>query len=190
MQLLELMLLLPLSMTRPIHYYQKLLLMVTYLLMLISHDLKVEPHQAFTVLDSSSKAVFMHVTTNEKPNFEYGQLLKSNSNGTYFVLTLDNVNRNTVGYVDFDKIDGLEGTIIANVVANAQANEGTKNLQTLISHNDGSEWDKLVPPTIDSEGIKYPCTGQSLNKCALHLHGFTERADYRDTFSSGSATGF
>lgn len=154
------------------------------------HDLKVEPHQAFTVLDSSSKAVFMHVTTNEKPNFEYGQLLKSNSNGTYFVLTLDNVNRNTVGYVDFDKIDGLEGTIIANVVANAQANEGTKNLQTLISHNDGSEWDKLVPPTIDSEGIKYPCTGQSLNKCALHLHGFTERADYRDTFSSGSATGF
>ena len=29
-----------------------------------------------------------------------------------------------------------------------------------------------------------------LNKCALHLHGFTERADYRDTFSSGSATGF
>ena len=86
----------------------------------------MEPHQAFTVLDSSSKAVFMHVTTNEKPNFEYGQLLKSNSNGTYFVLTLDNVNRNTVGYVDFDKIDGLEGTIIANVVANAQANEGTK----------------------------------------------------------------
>ena len=60
----------------------------------------------------------------------------------------------------------------------------------MISHNDGSEWDKLVPPTIDSEGIKYPCTGQSLNKCALHLHGFTERADYRDTFSSGSATGF
>ena len=47
-----------------------------------------------------------------KPNFEYGQLLKSNSNGTYFVLTLDNVNRNTVGYVDFDKIDGLKELLL------------------------------------------------------------------------------
>ena len=61
-----------------------------------------------------------------KTKFRIWSTSKSNSNGTYFVLTLDNVNRNTVGYVDFDKIDGLEGTIIANVVANAQANEGTK----------------------------------------------------------------
>ena len=154
------------------------------------HDLKVGSHQAFTVLDSSSKAIFMHVTTSEKPNFEYGPLLKSNSNGTYFVVSLDNVNRNTEGYVDFDKIDGLEGTIIANVVANAKDGQGEKKLQTLISHNDGSEWNYLVPPAVDSEGKKYPCSGQSLSKCALHLHGFTERADYRDTFSSGSATGF
>ena len=146
------------------------------------HDLKVGSHQAFTVLDSSSKAIFMHVTTSEKPNFEYGPLLKSNSNGTYFVVSLDNVNRNTEGYVDFDKIDGLEGTIIANVVANAKDGQGEKKLQTLISHNDGSEWNYLVPPAVDSEGKKYPCSGQSLSKCALHLHGFTERADYRDTF--------
>ncbi|KAL6451017.1 VPS10 Vacuolar protein sorting/targeting protein 10 [Candida maltosa Xu316] len=154
------------------------------------HDLQVEPHQAFTVLDSSSKAIFMHITTNDKPGFEYGSLLKSNSNGTYFVVALENVNRNTVGYVDFDKIDGLEGTMIANVVANAKDGNGDKKLQTLMSHNDGSEWEYLVPPPVDSENNKYQCTGKPLEKCALHLHGFTERADYRDTYSSGSATGF
>ena len=54
----------------------------------------------------------MHVTTSEKPNFEYGPLLKSNSNGTYFVVSLDNVNRNTEGYVDFDKIDGLKALLL------------------------------------------------------------------------------
>ncbi|RCK63475.1 Vacuolar protein sorting/targeting protein 10 [Candida viswanathii] len=154
------------------------------------HDLKVESHQAFTVLDSSSKAIFMHVTTSDKANFEFGPLLKSNSNGTYFVVSLDNVNRNNLGYVDFDKIDGLEGTIVANIVANAKDGQGEKKLQTLISHNDGSEWNYLVPPPVDSEGKKYPCGGLSLSRCALHLHGFTERADYRDTYSSGSATGF
>src|SRR5438034_7478648 len=31
--------------------------------------------------------------------------------------------------------------------------------------------------------------GKPLERCSLHLHGFTERRDYRDTFSSGSAVG-
>ncbi|CCG23030.1 Pep1 protein [Candida orthopsilosis Co 90-125] len=153
-------------------------------------DLKVEPHQAYTVLDSSSGSIFMHVTTSSQNGFEYGSLLKSNSNGTYFVLALDNVNRNEDGFVDFDRIDGLEGTILANIVSNYKDGKGPKKLQTLISRNDGSEWDYLVPPTVDSNGEKYGCIGSSLENCALHLHGFTERADYRDTYSSGSAIGF
>ncbi|CAD1808071.1 unnamed protein product [Candida parapsilosis] len=153
-------------------------------------DLKVEPHQAYTVLDSSSGSIFMHVTTSSQTGFEYGSLLKSNSNGTYFVLSLDHVNRNEDGFVDFDRIDGLEGTIMANIVSNYKDGKGPKKLQTLISRNDGSEWDYLVPPAVDSNGKKYGCSGSSLEKCALHLHGFTERADYRDTYSSGSAVGF
>ncbi|KAI5949738.1 VPS10 [Candida theae] len=153
-------------------------------------DLKVEPHQAYTVLDSSTGSIFMHVTTSAQNGFEYGSLLKSNSNGTYFVLSLDHVNRNEEGYVDFDRIDGLEGTILANIVANYKDGKGQKKLQTLISRNDGSEWDYLIPPAVDSKGAKYGCNGAPLEKCALHLHGFTERADYRDTYSSGSAVGF
>ncbi|KAI5954475.1 VPS10 [Candida jiufengensis] len=153
-------------------------------------DLKVGKHQAYTVLDSTSNAIFMQVETNLEQGFEYGSLLKSNSNGTYFVLSLEHVNRNSVGYVDFDKIDTLEGTIIANIVANYKEGKGTKKLQTLISRNDGSEWDYLAPPVVNSKGEKYSCIGQPRSKCALHLHGFTERADYRDTYSSGSAVGF
>ncbi|KAI5962248.1 VPS10 [Candida pseudojiufengensis] len=153
-------------------------------------DLKVGKHQAYTVLDSSSNSIFMQVETNLEQGFEYGSLLKSNLNGTYFVLSLEHVNRNSVGYVDFDRIDNLEGTIVANVVANYKDKKGTKKLQTLISRNDGSEWDFLAPPVVNSKGDKYQCIGQPRSKCALHLHGFTERADYRDTYSSGSAVGF
>ena len=47
-----------------------------------------------------------------KTKFRIWSTSKSNSNGTYFVLTLDNVNRNTVGYVDFDKIDGLKELLL------------------------------------------------------------------------------
>ncbi|KAI3402982.2 VPS10 [Candida oxycetoniae] len=149
-------------------------------------DLKVKEHQAYTVLDSSAGSIFMHVTTSSEDGFEYGTLLKSNSNGTYFVTSLEYVNRNKVGYVDFDRIEGLEGLIMANVVANHRNEKAPKRLQTLVSRNDGSEWDYLVPPA----GGNYKCSGSSLSKCALHLHGFTERQDYRDTYSSGSAIGF
>ena len=53
----------------------------------------------------------------------------------------------------------------------------------------GSDWNFLKPPQKDSEGKKFPCDSKSLDKCSLHLHGYTERKDVRDTYSSGSALG-
>ncbi|ODV67153.1 hypothetical protein HYPBUDRAFT_153057 [Hyphopichia burtonii NRRL Y-1933] len=151
------------------------------------HDLHVDVQQAYTVLDSSSLAIFMHVTTNNEDGSEFGSILKSNSNGTSYVLSLDKVNRDRLGYVDYDRIDALEGVIITNTVSNPGKEK--KKLKTRISHNDGAEWNYLPPPAVDSKGKKYGCTGQSLAKCSLNLHGFTERADYRDTYSSASAVG-
>ncbi|KAG2735071.1 hypothetical protein G9P44_001285 [Scheffersomyces stipitis] len=150
-------------------------------------DFHVDSKQAYTILDSQSKAIFMHVTTNSRENEEYGSILKSNSNGTSYVLSIEKVNRNRVGYVDYDRIDGLEGVIIANVVGAEK--DTNKKLKTMITHNDGGEWSLLTPPVTNSLGNKYPCTNQPLDRCSLHLHGFTERPDYRDTFSSSSATG-
>lgn len=155
-------------------------------------DFKISPSQAYTVLDSESHSIFLHVTTNGKDGQQLGSILKSNSNGTSYVLSLDNVNRNGIGYVDYDRIDGLEGTIIANTVSNVDDvsnNREPKRLKTQITHNDGGEWQFITPPQKSSNGKKYSCIGSLVAKCSLNLHGFTERADYRDTFSSTSATG-
>lgn len=150
------------------------------------HDFVVDAQLAYTILQSPTGSVFTHVTTNSEDGFEMGALLKSNSNGTFYVLSLDKVNRNHAGYVDYDRIEGLEGVIVANSV---YLESGLKKLKTQISHNDGGEWSFLRPPQTDLDGKKYSCTGSSLEKCSLNLHGFTERADYRDVFSSASAVG-
>lgn len=69
-----------------------------------------------------------------------GNLLKSNSNGTYYGLSLENVNRNNYGYVDFEKMIGLDGIALINVVANPSEAAASlkKKLQTRITHNDGT----------------------------------------------------
>ena len=68
----------------------------------------------------------------EPPAPYWGSILKSNSNGTYFGLSIDNVNRDDRGYVDFEKLIGLDGIALINVVSNPMdaAISGHKNLQT------------------------------------------------------------
>lgn len=95
--------------------------------------------QAYTILESSTDSIFLHMTMSEWPAPYWGNILKSNSNGTYFGLSVDNVNRDELGYVDFEKFSGLDGIALVNVVANpAEATlTGRKALQSRITHNDG-----------------------------------------------------
>ncbi|KAG5729320.1 Vacuolar protein sorting/targeting protein pep1, partial [Termitomyces sp. T112] len=141
---------------------------------------------AYTILESSTKSLFIHMTMSEDPF--YGNILKSNSNGTYFGLSIENVNRNDAGFVDFEKMIGLDGIALINIVSNtAEAKiSRKKKLQTRITHNDGSTWKPLTPPKVDSQGRPYEC---NTARCALHLHGYTERLDPRATFSSPSVVG-
>jgi len=90
-------------------------------------------------LESSTGSIFLHVTLSEPPNPYWGNILKSNSNGTYFGLSMDYVNRDNRGYVDFEKMIGLDGIAIINIVSNPSDAPltGKKELQTRISHNDG-----------------------------------------------------
>src|SRR5215510_6829406 len=90
---------------------------------------------AYTVLESSTKAVFLHMTMSETPRPFWGNILKSNSNGTYFGLSIENVNRDDRGYVDFEKMIGLDGIAVVNVVSNAAEASvtGHKKLQTRIT---------------------------------------------------------
>lgn len=151
----------------------------------------VPVQKAYTVLDSSTHAVFLHVTVGSRQNFEYGSIVKSNSNGTSYVLSLNGVNRNRNGYVDFEKTLGLEGAALVNVVANIEGadNGQTKKLKTMISHNDGAEWAPLQAPDEDTDGNRWECDVGQPEECSLHLHGYTERTDPRDTFSSPTAVG-
>lgn len=157
-------------------------------------NFQVEHQQAYTVMDSSTHAVFLHVTVNPRKDQEYGSILKSNSNGTSYVLTLNGVNRDTAGFVDFEKMHGLEGVAIVNVVSNVdKVDQGnSKKLKSMVTHNDGAEWGYLPPPKARSEGGNYKCV-KTANKpteaCSLHLHSYTERSDKSATFSSPSAVG-
>jgi hypothetical protein len=157
-------------------------------------NFQVKHQQAYTVLDSSTHAVFLHVTVNAAQDHEYGAIIKSNSNGTSYVYTLGAVNRDTEGYVDFEKMQGLEGVAMVNVVANRdETNNGEKKkLKSMITHNDGAEWALLPPPKQDALGKNYPCVGdanKATGKCSLHIHSYTERGDKSATFSSPSAVG-
>lgn len=158
---------------------------------LFPHNFKVSKNQAYNVLSAASHAVFLHVTTNDREGTEFGTVLKSNSNGTSYIISAPDVNRNAAGFVDFEQMSVIAGVAVINTVANPEeARRGSRKvLKSMITHNDGADWDFLQPPGVDSEGKKYSCSGKSLKECSLHIHGYTERADSRDTLSSGSAIG-
>ncbi|KAI1004973.1 Vacuolar protein sorting/targeting protein 10 [Podosphaera aphanis] len=155
------------------------------------HGFVVDHQHGYTVLDSSTHSAFLHVTINNEPGLEYGTIIKSNSNGTFYFLTLSGVDRDTTGYVDFEKMIGIEGVAMVNVVVNAEDKDYSKqgkHLKTMITHNDGGEWTYLSPPSLDAEKKKFSCSG-NLEKCSLNIHGYTERLDKSHTYSSASAVG-
>ncbi|CAG8216318.1 unnamed protein product [Penicillium salamii] len=149
----------------------------------------------YTILQSSPHALFLLVATNMGEGRNFGSVVKSNSNGTYFVQSLEAVNQNDRGMADFDKMEGLEGVLVANVVINSEdvkTKGSTKKLRTVISHNDGGQWALVPPPLKDVDGKKFDCSvteGKGTGKCAIHFHGFAERRNYRHTLYSGSAVG-
>ncbi|KAK9328304.1 hypothetical protein V1520DRAFT_346352 [Lipomyces starkeyi] len=151
---------------------------------------KVEREQAYTILDTSTKAIVLHVTVSGQHGAEYGTILKSNSNGTSYVTSIENANRNEYGFVDFEKMQGIEGISIVNIVSNPKEAVGgdRKNLRSKITFDDGASWQFLAPPSVDSTGKATGCTTAG-EDCSLNLHGYTERHDVRDTYSSASAVG-
>lgn len=49
-------------------------------------NLRLE-NQAYTILESVTNSIFLHVTTSNKNGAAYGDLFKSNFNGTNFALS-------------------------------------------------------------------------------------------------------
>ena len=68
---------------------------------------------SYTILDLSSKQVFIHVT-HSIDGIQYGNVYKSDSTGSVFVLSAENNVKNQYGYCDFEKIKGMKGIYIIN----------------------------------------------------------------------------
>jgi len=99
---------------------------------------------AYTIVDSTKHSLAVDVVLQEVSSI--GTLFTSNSNGTFFVESLKDTNRNRRGFVDYERIYGVDGVGIANVVANAKDVEGhgaDKRLKSYATFDDGQS---LVPP--------------------------------------------
>jgi hypothetical protein len=96
---------------------------------------------AYTIVESTTHSLAVDVVLSDSGTV--GTLFVSNSNGTFFVESLKDTNRNAVGYIDFETLYGIEGVGLANIVTNAQDVDGRnadKQLKTLVTFDDG-------PPT-------------------------------------------
>lgn len=156
----------------------------------LPYNFHQDHNDVYTVLDSSTRSINLFVATSKEDGRRFGSVIKSNSNGTSYVLSASNVNCDDSYYVDYEKIPGLEGVALINVVANADKKKGSKEIQTKISHNDGGEWAYLPPPDKDADGKGYQCSSSKGDaKCALHLHHYTERDDKRRTFAATTTVG-
>ena len=93
---------------------------------------------AYTIVESTTHSLAVDVLDHSQSPI--GTMFVSNSNGTFFVESLKDTNRNEMGYVDFETIYGVEGVGIANVVRNAQevdSRRAPKQLQSRITFDDG-----------------------------------------------------
>lgn len=136
---------------------------------------------AYTIVESTPHSILVDV--NSSPNSITGTLFTSNSNGTYFVKSIEGTNRNKNGIVDFEKLVGVEGVAVVNIVRNiAEAERGEeKQLETKITFDDGGHWSPLVAPA--DIASKLDCSSDP-TRCALHLHSVTQPHNFGKVFSS------
>lgn len=92
---------------------------------------------AYTIVESTPHSILVDVDSSTSSIT--GTLFTSNSNGTYFVKSLDHTNRNSNGIVDFEKLVGVEGVAMVNTVTNfEEAERGEERLlKTRITFDDG-----------------------------------------------------
>ena len=140
---------------------------------------------AYTIVESTIHSLAVDVVLQDMSTI--GTLFVSNSNGTFFVESLKDTNRNDMGYVDYENLYGIEGVGLANIVSNAQEVESRrapKQLKTRITFDDGRSWQPVRAPSQDAEGKRIPCNPADADVCSLHLHSVTIPHNFGRIFSS------
>lgn len=159
---------------------------------------------AYTIVESTIHSLAVDVLSQTQSTI--GTLFVSNSNGTYFVESLRDTNRNAAGFVDYENVYGVEGVGIANTVSNALDVEHKgqpKRLRSMITFDDGrspcsvcyslfhtslvgSSWSSLRPPDRTVEGEQVPCSTSDREECSLHLYSVTDPHNFGRIFSSAA----
>ena len=145
---------------------------------------------AYTIVESTTHSLAVDVLLHPKSTI--GTLFVSNSNGTYFVESLQNTNRNSAGFVDYENLYGVEGVGLANIVSNADNVDGwnsERKIKSFVTFDDGSNWTPVRAPSKDNLGNDIGCDTTHPSICALHLHSVTSPHNFGRVFSS-PAPGF
>jgi hypothetical protein len=117
-------------------------------------DMIMRP-RAFTILESTTSSLFV---TNALDG-PFGHMYASDSSGVRFSTLLKYINQDTRRTTDYERVQGLEGIIIINRVKNPLDTIFglEKELETLITFNDGGTWTYLKAPEYDISGTRYNC---------------------------------
>jgi hypothetical protein len=123
----------------------------------------------FYIYDTSEDSLMIYV--NRGTTFWWGDVYKSNSYDTDFVLSLENHR-----FPDFTRYHGLDGIYLANQynTTNPMGPAYTDDVVTKITFNKGGVWSPIAAPEKDADGKPTNC---KLDQgCSLHLHGFSSSA--------------
>lgn len=110
------------------------------------------------MLSTTSGNILVNMMERSTGNLEHGTLFMSDSKGIKFSLSLSKLNRinNTP---DFEELHMPSGIYLANVVVNDSDLAGsTRQVQTRISFNNGSTWEKITGSVYDSNGTALSCS--------------------------------
>jgi len=91
-------------------------------------------------LESTTGSAFVDVYTQKQDGKQMGTLVQSDSSGFKFSISMQYTNRGSNGEADFERIRGIRGILVTNVVSNHEQvllGVEQKKIQTKISFDDG-----------------------------------------------------
>ena len=163
---------------------------------------------SFSFLETTDTSVFISIVPKNLNGF-LGNIYVSDSLGINFSLSLEfNIHSKKSNKSDFSKLGSLDGIYIANSISKNYINQNmylllennfenldSKNklseiinisndfIETYITFNKGGSWNRINPPSFDSNKKEYLCN----ENCFLNLFGIA--SDYPPFYSVNSAIG-
>ena len=149
---------------------------------------------SYTFLDTSGSSVFLHVNHFGEKS-KYGHIYISDASGTRYSASLKYNIRGSNNQCDFQKVESLEGSYIANIIEKDYMKQAEQEFEeemledegmgihkprrnednfrdyvyTVLSMNRGGQWRRLTAPSRKKEGGKYDCE----SNCYLNLHAIS-----------------